>query len=96
MTEQRVFATLKIKIGKSEELEKTMKIYNNVCQEIIDYGWEEKTTNKRVIHNGTYKDIRKKYPSLSSAMIQTARDQASEMLKRTMKEEKRRKEKQKQ
>ena len=40
MTEQRVFATLKIKIGKSEELEKTMKIYNNVCQEIIDHGWE--------------------------------------------------------
>ena len=81
----KLFSTIIIKIGKYQELETTLKQYNIICQEIIDYGWKEKTWNKNKLHHGTYKDIRDKYPKFSSAMVQTARDNASEILKRTLK-----------
>jgi IS605 OrfB family transposase len=79
------FSTVIIKLGRYQELEQTVKIFNNICQEIIDYGWEQKTWNKNKLHYGTYKNIRTKYPMFSSAMVQTARDQASEIIKRTLK-----------
>ena len=84
----KLFSTVIIKIGKYQELETTLKQYNTICQEIIDYGWEEKTWNKNKLHHETYKDIRNKYPKFSSAMVQTARDNASEILKRTLKSKK--------
>jgi len=70
------------------EFEETMRIYNQICQEIIDFGWKESSFNKTVLHNGTYKSLRLKYPKFSSAMVQTARDSAGEILKRTMKKNK--------
>jgi IS605 OrfB family transposase len=82
------FTTVIIKIGKYEELEYTTKLFNKICQEIIDYGWENKTWNKNKLHTGTYKMLREKYPKFSSAMLQTARDQASEIVKRTLKSKK--------
>lgn len=84
----KLFSTIIIKIGKYQELETTLKQYNTICQEIIDYGWKEKTWNKNKLHHGTYKDVREKYPKFSSAMVQTARDNASEILKRTLKSKK--------
>ena len=84
----KLFSTIIIKLGKYQELESTLKQYNIICQEIIDYGWEQKTWNKNKLHYGTYKYIRKKYPKFSSAMVQTARDNASEILKRTLKSKK--------
>lgn len=84
----KLFSTMIIKLGKYQELESTLKQYNIICQEIIDYGWEQKTWNKNKLHYGTYKNIRKKYPKFSSAMVQTARDNASEILKRTLKSKK--------
>jgi putative transposase len=82
------FTTAIIKIGKFQELEYTVKTFNQICQHIIDYGWEQKTWNKNKLHYGTYKILREKYPKFSSAMVQTARDQASEILKRTLKSKK--------
>ena len=82
------FSTIIIKIGKYPELEHTIKIFNIIFQEIINYGWEQKTWNKNNLRYGTYKMIREKYPMFSSAMIQTARDQASEILKKSMKTKK--------
>lgn len=84
----KLFSTIMIKLGKYQELETTLKQYNIICQEIIDYGWEQKTWNKNKLHHGTYKNIREKYPKFSSAMVQTARDNASEILKRTLKSKK--------
>ena len=84
----KLFSTIIIKLGKYQELETTLKQYNIICQEIIDYGWKEKTWNKNKLHYGTYKNIRDKYPKFSSAMVQTARDNASEILKRTLKSKK--------
>ena len=82
------FSTVIIKLGRFQELEQTTKVFNQVCQEIINYGWEQKTWNKNKLHYGTYNNIRKKYPKFSSAMVQTARDQASEIIKRTIKTKK--------
>ena len=84
----KLFSTIIIKLGKYQELETTLKQYNIICQEIIDYAWEEKTWNKNKLHHGTYNNIRKKYPKFSSAMVQTARDNASEIIKRTLKTKK--------
>jgi IS605 OrfB family transposase len=81
----KLFTTVIIKLGKYPELENTMETYNKICQEIIDYGFEQKTWNKNKLHYGTYKLIREKYPKFSSAMVQTARDNAGEILKRTLK-----------
>ncbi len=84
----KVFSTLRIKLGKYKELEYTVITYNKICQYIINYGWKNKTWNKNKLHHGTYKNIRIKYPKFSSAMVQTARDQASGILKKTLKSKK--------
>lgn len=82
------FTTVIIKLGKYKELEQTIKTFNKICQHIIDYGWKEKTWNKNKLHYGTYKILREKYPKFSSAMLQTARDQSSGIIKRTLKTKK--------
>jgi len=84
----KLFTTISIKLDKFAEFEETMRIYNKICQEIIDFGWEDNSYNKNVLHNGTYKKLRLEYPKFSSAMVQTARDAAGEILKRTMKKNK--------
>jgi predicted transposase len=81
----KLFTTVIIKLGKYPELENIMETYNKICQEIIDYGFKQKTWNKNKLHYGTYNTIREKYPKFSSAMVQTARDNAGEILKRTLK-----------
>lgn len=80
------FSTVIIKIGDYMELNQTVVTFNHICQEIIDYGWENNTWNKNKLHFGTYTKIRKGYPNFSSALVQTARDQASNILKRSIKQ----------
>ncbi len=84
----KLFTTISIKLDNFVEFKETMKIYNHICQEIINYGWKEGSYNKTTLHNGTYKSLRLKYFKFSSAMVQTARDNAGEILKRTMKKNK--------
>lgn len=74
--------TIKILIGNDESLNKTMIVYNKVCQRIIDSGFELVSFNKNILHEFTYKTIRHDYPQLQSSLVQCARDQASDMLKR--------------
>jgi IS605 OrfB family transposase len=74
--------TLKIKLEGSSDLLQTVRIFNLACQEVLDYGYEAKDYNKTHLNRGTYKTIRERYPTLPSALVQTARDQASDMLKR--------------
>lgn len=59
----------------------TMTIANqsfNVCTEI---GFKKQTNSKNKLHHLTYRTIRKKYPELPSALVQTIRDNACESLK---------------
>jgi len=77
-----MYRTLKIKLDKSNDLIQTMKLWNAACQDVIDYGFAAHDYNKTRLNRATYKDLRDKYPTLPSALLQTARDQASDMLKR--------------
>ena len=76
-----MYRTLKIKLDKSNELVQTARIWNAACRDVIDYGFAAHDYNKTRLNKATYKDLREKYPTLPSALIQTARDQASDMLK---------------
>ncbi len=77
-----MYRTLKIKLDKSNELIQTAKIWNAACQDVIDYGFAAHDYNKTRLNRATYEDLRNKYPTLPSALLQTARDQASDMLKK--------------
>jgi IS605 OrfB family transposase len=77
-----MYRTLQIKLDKSNELIQTVKLWNTACQDVIDYGFAAHDYNKTRLNKATYKDLRAKYPTLPSALHQTARDQASDMLKR--------------
>jgi len=50
----------------------------NICTEI---GFKKQTSSKNKLHHLTYKAIRKKYPKLPAALVQTIRDNACEALK---------------
>ncbi len=77
-----MYRTLKIKLDKSNELIQTAKLWNAACQDVIDYGFSVHDYNKTRLNRATYKDLRDRYPTLPSALLQTARDQASDMLKK--------------
>lgn len=77
-----MYRTLQIKLDRSNELVQTARIWNSACQDVIDYGFAAHDYNKTRLNRATYKDLREKYPTLPSALLQTARDQASDMLKR--------------
>ena len=46
----KLFSTIIIKLGKYQELETTLKQYNIICQEIIDYGWKRKNQETDIDH----------------------------------------------
>ena len=77
-----MYRTINIKLDKSNELIQTARLWNAACQDVIDYGFAAHDYNKTRLNKATYKDLREKYSTLPSALIQTARDQASDMLKR--------------
>lgn len=74
--------TISLKIPYNTAIDKTVTIYNKAVQDCIDIGWELKTFNKNEIHEFSYRLIRKTYPNLQSSLVQCARDQASDILKR--------------
>lgn len=77
----KLIRTLKIKLVKSNDLIQTVRIFNLACQDVLDYGFKQKIFNKSKLNKGTYHQIRRNYPTLPSGLVQTARDQASDMLK---------------
>jgi IS605 OrfB family transposase len=74
---------LKLSINKNDELvlKKTISIFNEIFNQISEYGYMNKTSNKIKIHNVTYYNIREKYPEFPSSLLQGARDVACESLK---------------
>jgi len=75
--------TAKIKLQNDNSLIDTIKGYSKIKQYICDLGLKKKSYNKNKLHKWTYKKLRKLYPDLPTGLIQTARDVASETLKRT-------------
>ena len=78
-----MFRTIKLKLPYDTSLLETGKRFREACQIVLDYGFFEKTFNKNKLNKGTYKNVREKIPTLPSALVQTARDTASESLKQT-------------
>lgn len=68
--------------GDLAPLLKTATLYTQACQLALDYGFRNKTYNKKKLNAGTYRRIRKLLPILPSSLVQCARDQAAELLKR--------------
>lgn len=77
-----MFRTVKVKIlGNPTPLVATAKAFNEACRKVLDYGYKARTYNKSKLNKATYHEIRSA-SALPSALVQTARDEASEMLKR--------------
>lgn len=59
----------------------TMKLANASFNDCSEIGFNEQTSSKNKLHFLTYQIIRKKYPTLPSALVQTIRDSVCEALK---------------
>lgn len=78
-----MFRTIKVKLtGNVEPLLETAALYTQACQLALDYGFKNQTCSKNKINTGTYEQTRRQIPRLPSGLVQCARDQAAEMLKR--------------
>ena len=77
-----MFRTIKIRLQRTADLVQTVMVFNQACQRVLDWGYMNHKYNKTILHRATYRGIREEFSSLPSALVQTARDQASEMLKR--------------
>jgi predicted transposase len=75
-----MFRTVKVKLPFEQSLFETAIAFNNACQIVLDYGSKHKTSNKTKLNKAIYRKIREVIPNLPSALVQTARDEASEML----------------
>jgi len=78
-----MFRTVKVKLPFEQSLLQTAIAFNRACQIVLDYGSEHKVYNKDALNKATYRQVREVIPNLPSALVQTARDEASEMLLRT-------------
>jgi putative transposase len=78
-----VFRTVKVKLPFENSLLQTAVAFNRACQMALDYGSPHKTYNKDKLNKATYHQVREAIPTLPSALVQTARDEASEILLRT-------------
>jgi IS605 OrfB family transposase len=77
-----MFRTIKVALPCDNSLIQTAIAFNRACQIVLDYGSQAKTYNKNKLNRETYRTVRAAVPNLPSALVQTARDEASEMLKR--------------
>ena len=78
-----MFRTIKLKLPYDRTLIETARQFKEATQIVLDYGFENKTFNKNKLNKGTYRSVRERIPKLPSALVQTARDTASEALKAT-------------
>lgn len=77
-----MFRTIRVSLPFEQSLLQTAIAFNKACQIVLDYGSQAKTFNKNKLDRETYRAIRTAIPNLPSALVQTARDEASDMLKR--------------
>lgn len=74
--------TIKIKLVNNNDLIETIRIFSKARQYVNDIGFKKKIFNKNKLNKLTYKKIKKLYPTLPTGLIQTARDVASESIKK--------------
>lgn len=72
--------TVRIKI-ENQDLQDTINQYFEAYKYCVNKGIELHTSNKKKLHNATYQELRKQYPEIPSALLQTVRDVACENLK---------------
>lgn len=78
-----MFRTIKLKLEDNDNvLRNTTILYTKSCQMVLDYGFQNKIYHSNKLNKGTYNQIRKEIPQLPSGLVQTSRDQASDILKR--------------
>lgn len=70
-----------LSIPLTNEIFETIRQYNTICNLHIGKCFELKTGSKAKLHQTLYRNIREQYPEFPSALIQSARDNAIEMLK---------------
>ncbi|GFP32949.1 hypothetical protein HKBW3S42_01258 [Candidatus Hakubella thermalkaliphila] len=79
-----MYRTISIKIKPTEEqhqlLLATMQAFTSCYNSCLDYGWNNKTTSKRKIHQATYYPLRQR-TNLPADLVIQARQKASETLK---------------
>ena len=78
-----ILRTVRIRVPRDERLVETIRLFSKIYQFMCDVGFENKTYSKVKLHKLTYKKLRKMHPNFPSALLQTARDLASESLKQT-------------
>jgi putative transposase len=78
-----MFRTIKLKLPYDRSVIETARQFREASQIVLDYGFENKVFNKYKLNKGTYRTVRETIPTLPSALVQTARDMASDALKRT-------------
>ena len=71
--------TIKVKI-KNNALRRTIDQYFEAYKFCIEMGYNLQISSKRKIHDATYREIRKRWPGIPSALVQTVRDVACENL----------------
>ena len=77
-----MYRTISLQLkGNYPELVGAIEQYNHVVNEHIKTCIKLKTTSKLDLHKLLYFRMRKKFPDLPSSLIQSARDNAVEMLK---------------
>ena len=78
-----MFRTIKLKLPYDPSILETGRQFREACQMVLDYGFSAHTFNKNKLNRATYEDVRRRISTLSSALVQTARDTTSEALKQS-------------
>jgi len=74
--------TITLFLEPNDYLVETIETVNDATNDILVVGFEAKVVNKFKLHHLTYYPIRERYPGIPASLVTTARDNASEMLKR--------------
>ena len=76
--------TMKLPINagyKKEILLKTLQVASQVYNQHSEFGFENKSWSKNMMHKQLYRAVRSAFPEFPSALVQTVRDNACESLK---------------
>ena len=78
-----MFRTIKLKLPNDKSHLETGERFRKACPKVLDYGFSSHTFNKNKLNCATHENVRKGILTLPSALVQTAKDTASQSLKQT-------------